>query len=365
MTRFYAVAARRPVLTASPPDVLDPSGQPGRPAHRSRSDHPRDGRIRCADVVAATAILLAVATASAQDGRILPGRDATTATSDPASPISQGPLPSVFVASSELPAAGAAATPKVDGPGLAAPKPASSKFEGAIGLIASYDAEYAGASQRGWSFRPAGFLRWGRLSISGAGGFTTKRDDDVERGLAARLVQRRAWNVSLGLRYDNGRSDSESDALAGLGDVPKTVRARLLLRVHPDDAWELHTSVSADVLNRRGGWWADLGARRRWRLTPDTRIDLRTAITWAGDTYMQTWYGVTAEQSARSGYPEYHPREGLRDVSLGATLRTNFGPRWSGYVEGGLSRQLGPAADSPFVTRPGDWSVASGLVWRF
>lgn len=244
-------------------------------------------------------------------------------------------------------------------------EPPAPRFEGAIGLVARYDAEYAGAGRRSLGLTPAGFVRYGRITLSGAGGFTTRRNDDVERGLAARLVDKRDWRVSLGLRLDNGRSESDSDALAGLGDVKRTVRARFLLRYKPGDRWTVSASVSQDLLGKGGGWWADLGTSRSWPLTPDTRLQLGATLTWAGGRYMQTWYGVTPAQSARSGYAVYTPRAGLRDIALGATLRTEFGPHWAGFVSAGVSRQLGPALDSPLVTRPSDTSIGSGLVWRF
>jgi outer membrane scaffolding protein for murein synthesis (MipA/OmpV family) len=258
-------------------------------------------------------------------------------------------------------AVASSADPAATGPGLAT----SERFEGAIGLVASYDAEFSGAGRHAWGFRPAGFLRWGRITLSGAGGFTTRSDQDVERGLATDLVRRRDWQVSLGLRYDNGRRESESEALDGLGDIARTVRARLQLQFRPDDNWRLSTSLSADVLNRGGGWRAELGASRRWRLTRDTQLRLSGDLTWGGSRYLQSWYGVDARQAAASGYPVYRPGAGLRDASIGVSLRSELGPHWAGFVGTGVSRLLGPTADSPLVSGRGDWSMTSGLVWRF
>ncbi|MEO7243716.1 MAG: MipA/OmpV family protein, partial [Rubrivivax sp.] len=241
----------------------------------------------------------------------------------------------------------------------------ANRFEGAIGLITSYDAEFAGAGRHSWGVRPAGFLRWGRVTLSGGGGFKTRHDDDVERGLSANFVQRRDWHVSVALRFDNGRQESDSDALDGLGDVKRTLRGRLRAQYQPDDAWRLHSSVSFDLLNRGGGWWADAGVSRRWHLGPDRQFQLGSSLVWAGARYLQSWYGVTEAQSATSGYAVYTPHTGLRNISVDATLRSELGPHWAGFVSAGLSRQLGPVAASPLVTRRADWSIGSGLVWRF
>lgn len=239
------------------------------------------------------------------------------------------------------------------------------KFEGALGLVTNYGPEYAGAASNGLRLVPAGFLRYGRWTLSGSGGFTTRSHTDVERGLAASLVERNRLRLGLSLRLDSGRRESSSDRLAGIGSVERTVRGRLQMRWRPDDDWTLSTGLSVDLLGRHGGWWADAGVSREWRLAAETRLQVGASLSMAGDTYFQRWYGVTPEQSQRSGFPVYTPGEGLHDVNLGATLRTEFGPRWSGFVSTGLSRQLGPAAASPLTERATGWSVGSGLAWRF
>jgi hypothetical protein len=78
-----------------------------------------------------------------------------------------------------------------------------------------HNASYPGAADFTTKFNPAGFLRWGRFTITGAGGFTTRRQDDVERGLEAEVVRRPDLRVGLALRFDNGRSEGDSPRLAG------------------------------------------------------------------------------------------------------------------------------------------------------
>lgn len=239
------------------------------------------------------------------------------------------------------------------------------RFEGAIGLISSYGPEYSGAERSAWRVRPAGFLRYGRITISGAGGFTTRREDDVERGIAAELVQRRTWRLSLSGRWTNGRQEADSDALAGMGDIDGTVLARLRLQWLPEGPWRYSLAVSSDVLGHGGGSLGELGAARSWTLSPDTRLHFGAGLSFGSDTYMQSWYGVTPTQSQRSGYPVYTPGNGLRDVAAGLTLRHEFGKHWGSYVGGRASWEIGAAAKSPLVQQRLGWSLGAGLVWRF
>lgn len=239
------------------------------------------------------------------------------------------------------------------------------RFEGAVGLISSYGPEYGGADRSAWRFRPAGFLRYGRITISGAGGFTTHRDDDVERGVSAELLQRRTWRVSLSGRWTGGRQESDSELLAGMGDIEGTVLARLRVQWLPEGPWRYALAVSTDVLGHGGGTMGEVGAARSWALAPQTRLQFGAGLSFGSDTHMQSWYGVTPEQSARSGYAVYTPGNGLRDVSAGLTLRHELGKHWGSYVGARASWEVGAAARSPLVQQRLGWSVGGGLVWRF
>lgn len=242
-------------------------------------------------------------------------------------------------------------------------KPA--RFEGAIGLVTDYGPEYGGASKHGWGFRPGGFLRYGRISVSGSGGFTTRRDDDVERGLAAELVRKKDWRVSLSARWSTGRQEADSGALAGMGDIQATLLARLRVHWTPPGLWRYSLAVNTDTLGHGSGWLADLGASRQWVLGPDTRLQFGSSISFGSDTQMQSWFGVTQAQAQRSGYAPYTPGNSLRDVSAGLTLRQELGPRWDSFVGVHASWMLGDAANSPIVQQRLGWSLGGGLVWRF
>jgi hypothetical protein len=51
------------------------------------------------------------------------------------------------------------------------------QWEGAVGLVAHRGASFPGSSDFGTSLRPGGFIRWGRYTLTGAGGFTTRAAD--------------------------------------------------------------------------------------------------------------------------------------------------------------------------------------------
>ena len=251
---------------------------------------------------------------------------------------------------------------------LAQSEPAPPRFEGAVGLTLRHGPAFLGSSDQGFHLTPAGFLRYGRISLTGSGGFTTRTSDDVERGLAAELARRGKLRLSLGLRFDSGRSASDSPELAGMGDIRSTVRARWSARWDPDPQWRLAAGVSSDLLGRGGGVVGDLGVTRRWEFGHGESFTLGVGLSAAGHRYMQNWHGVTAAQSGASGLPVYEAAFGLRDLNLSAIWRTEFqawGQPFGASVGVGHTRLLGSAADSP-LTRKREFGTASGaVVWRF
>ncbi len=260
------------------------------------------------------------------------------------------------------PAAPAAPAERATEPSPAA---AASKFEGAVGLVLDYKPAFSGSSDRKVRPHLAGFLRYGRFTITGAGGFTTKRQDDVERGIDAELVRRAGVRVNLALRVDQGRRESESSQLAGMGNIKSTVRTRLAVRWEPAPQWAVSLAGSVDSLGRGGGYFVDTGVSRTFTIDARQRVILGASVAAGGNRYMQTWYGVTEQQSAASGYPVYKPGTGLRDVGTNATWRIDVNPEWAGFTSLGVTRLLGPAADSPLTRQPNSYSVAAGIARRF
>ena len=243
--------------------------------------------------------------------------------------------------------------------------PAETRWEGAIGLTAGYRPEYSGAARQVGKLTPAIFLRYGRFTITNASGFVTRRADDVVRGLGVDFVNDARLRINLALRFDAGRSEGNSASLAGLGDIKPTVRARLNLGWRFEGPWRLGGSWSVDALGRGGGNFGDISGGWEHRVTPSTVFTAGVTLSAAGDRYMQTYYGISAEQAARTGYSAYEPSAGLRDVALSTGFRTDLGPDWILIGGGGATRLLGPAAHSPLTISRNGWGLNLGLARRF
>lgn len=258
--------------------------------------------------------------------------------------------------------------PASDTPLAAVPAEATDeppKWEGAIGVNLSYAPAYAGAADTVLKARPGFFLRYGRFTVTNSSGFVTRRSDDVVRGLGIDLLQGADLRLNLALRFDQGRSDGDSPDLQGLGDVSMTVRARLSGTWRFAPAWRAGASVSVDAFGRGGGHLGDVSVAREFRGDDGSLLTVGSGLSFAGDRYTQSYFGVNDAQSAATGYPVYTPGGGLRDATVFANWRRDLGPRWIWLAQAGVNHLLGPAADSPLTRRTTTWSLGTGLAWRF
>ena len=248
-----------------------------------------------------------------------------------------------------------------------APKETQTRWEGAIGFTTSYRPEYSGGARKIAKLTPAIFLRYGRFTITNASGFVTRRADDVVRGLGMDLTNSDHFRANLALRVDQGRSEGSSESLTGMGDIKPTVRGRLNLNWRLEGPFRLGSSWSWDMLGKGGGYYGDLsaGLEHRFLESRNTVVNSSLVLSAAGDRYMQTYYGVSAEQAARTRYPVYEARTGLRDITWNAGFRTDLGEDWIFIAGAGMSRLLGPAARSPLTGNRNGWGINAGVAWRF
>lgn len=239
-------------------------------------------------------------------------------------------------------------------------------WDAVLGFVASYAPEYAGASRWSLGVRPGGWVRWGRVSIASRSAFVSRSGQPVSGGgLRLDLSPNERLRVGLGLRHDSGRRESASADLRGLGDVRSTVRLRLGASYPLDSGWRLGSALSIDALGHGGGTLGDINIGRGFPLGPSTSGSLGAALSFGNQRHMRAFYGVSPEQSVRSGYPVYEPGAGAREISVSAGLRQALGARWFAFGGVSAAHLVGPAAASPFVREPTSWAISVGLAYRF
>lgn len=193
----------------------------------------------------------------------------------------------------------------------------------------------------------------------------------AERGLGANVVTLRdpggrgAFRAGPFVNYRFSRDQGDDDDLRGMGDVKDGVDLGAFAS-YDFGPLGLRVAGRRNVSHSELGGTIDLGLRYRVPVG-GTMIGVGPSATWADSDYMQSYFGVTAAQSAASGMRAYAPSSGFKDVGLSANAVHPLGGNWALTGLGGYKRLIGDAADSPLVKdrgTPNQFRVGLGITYR-
>ncbi|WP_158639111.1 MipA/OmpV family protein [Elioraea rosea] len=226
-----------------------------------------------------------------------------------------------------------------------------------VGALGAANPDYEGSNDYGFLGAPLIDLRYRDLF------FLSSRD-----GLGVSLIRVGGFSAGPLLRYRFGRDQDDNDALRGLGDVGGTVEGGLFAR-YQAGPWVAAVNA-AQGLNGGGHRGATVHATLGYggRLGEAWSYSLGPSVTWASGNYMQSFFGIDATQSARSGYAVYDADAGFKDVGFGGTLTWRFWDRAAVTAIAEVKELLGDAADSPIVDQAGSSTqafVGLALSYRF
>ena len=166
--------------------------------------------------------------------------------------------------------------------------------------------------------------------------------------------------VSLG----QGRDESTDARLAGLGDIDRTVLAGLFA-VHATRSLLARVVTYTDVGGEHHGTLARLDVFGRFRTGERVGFFAGPGLTWGNSQYHQTFFGVSDEQSVRSGLPAFSAGSGINNVRLTAGTNYRFTPNWRLFGGVTASRLAGDAAASPITEERMQYRAFLSAVYLF
>jgi outer membrane scaffolding protein for murein synthesis (MipA/OmpV family) len=169
------------------------------------------------------------------------------------------------------------------------------------------------------------------------------------------------------VRFRSGRDQDDNKALRGLGDVDYSIEAGAFLR-YGAGPWSAGLTIAQDLADGHDGALAEASVGYGMAIAPGLKASLTASTTWASDDYMQSFFGISAAQAARSGRAAYEAGAGIKNVGL--TLGLEYELMKDVGLGGriGYSRLLGDAADSPLVETDGSadqFTAGVSLSYRF
>ena len=203
-------------------------------------------------------------------------------------------------------------------------------------------------------------VTYGRFFVGGVPGSGTPA------GVGVNLYQDSHWRLGAAISADvfSPRKESDDSHLHGLGDINRTARAGVFAS-YTYDWLSVRANVGSDILNKKQGTVVGLEVEASYHPTDRLTLSAGPGITWADSRYMQTFFGVDAEQSARSGLPAFDAKSGISNVRFSVGANYQFDPHWSVGARFSAARLRGDAAGSPIAEKASQNTTGVFVVYRF
>ncbi|MRW86614.1 MipA/OmpV family protein [Pseudoduganella sp. FT26W] len=238
----------------------------------------------------------------------------------------------------------------------APPAAAGDSFSAGVGL--AYVPEYAGGDKH--RVVPLPFLE---RTYSNGVFLSTQRGI----GYQAKVGD---FMLSAALGYDGGRDDhkknyfSGSDALKGMGDINGSAQAVFSVGYQAGTIG-LSLTTKQNINHREYGATYILGANAPLYTSTTDQVGFGASVVYGDNKHMQTYFGVTAKQSAASGYREYTAKGGVESITAGFHWNHVLDANWSVRSGVGATRLTSDAADSPLTRRTVTPMVMTALIYKF
>ncbi|MEQ9824889.1 MAG: MipA/OmpV family protein [Puniceicoccaceae bacterium] len=185
------------------------------------------------------------------------------------------------------------------------------------------------------------------------------------RGIGYESETEGGLRYGVGIGFDFGRDEEDGDRLTGMGDVDFSGLLRLGVEFDVGAA-TVGLDLRQAVTGEHSGYelQASLGKShfiRQWK----TLVRVSLNATYGSEDYLQTYFGVTPEQSLRSGNPVYELDSGMREVGVSTLIVHSLSKDWSILFLANYGKFIADVADSPLMEADDRFFGGAFVVRRF
>jgi outer membrane scaffolding protein for murein synthesis (MipA/OmpV family) len=179
--------------------------------------------------------------------------------------------------------------------------------------------------------------------------------------LRANLIPDKMWRLGPVYNYRAERDDVDNSAVDDMKKVSDANELGIFGGFDYNN-WFVSLEFMTDVGDAHDGWYSKLKGGYNWIISNSWALSIGASTTYADDDYMDTYFGVTAEDSRRSGLDRYKADSGIKDVGLDLGLNWIITPNWSTKGIASYTRLVGDADDDSPVVDEGDENQLFGAV---
>jgi outer membrane scaffolding protein for murein synthesis (MipA/OmpV family) len=177
----------------------------------------------------------------------------------------------------------------------------------------------------------------------------------------ANLVPGGMWQLGPVVNYRGERKDVENNAVDDMKNVDGTSELGIF-GGFAYNKWFVSLEFLSDMDNVHDGWYSKLKGGYNWVLNKNWALSIGASATYADDDYMQTYFGVSASDSRRSGLDRYDAEAGIKDVGINLGLNWVITQNWSTRGVVSYTQLVGDADDDSPVVDEGDEGQLFGAV---
>jgi MipA family protein len=252
----------------------------------------------------------------------------------------------------------------------------TSPWEVSVGAGIASSSEYEGGKKTVSGLVPNVNIRYktngyGTFGIGGKG-----------LGLSWTAIETDAYSLGVSVGANTGRKDDKdgtllspgSKRLKGMGEIKSsadfsvfghyTVGVPIMLQFTKNTG-DGKVDAKDGSFKGHGGTEISLSTEIPFPLTSAITLSISPSLNWADSKYMQTYFGVTAAQSAKSGFKQYKADGGIKSVALSLGANYQFDKNWAANVGVTFTQLQGNAGKSPLVERKGQTSLLAGVNYTF
>lgn len=225
-----------------------------------------------------------------------------------------------------------------------------------------YAPEYMGADDKEAIFVPAIDFEYKDRAF-----LVINRDSMMTpyEGLGVKLLAAQDYSAGVHLTYDNGRDDS-SDHIRGIGDVGWTALGGVFAAYHPGSFF-VRGQLDADLLGEYNSYKGEVGIGFAGPINPYLRGKIELSSAFAGQNYVDDYFGITGPQSAAStaNLALYSPDGGFYKNSLTGTLQYTI--TQGAFIQGIVRYDAltGDAKKSPIVEDDSAFTLTGMVGYKF
>lgn len=186
-------------------------------------------------------------------------------------------------------------------------------------------------------------------------------------GLNARanlMLERWISWIKLGpvYNYRPQRSDVDNSRVDNMRSVSDANEVGAFLKIVANN-FHFNIDYLVDTGDAHDGAWTEWSVGYTWPFSESWTFNFGALFTWADSDYHETYFGVTPEDSLRSGLETYDADGGIKDLGLNLGANWRFASHWNLRGLFQLKHLVGDANDdSPVVDEGSEVQAFGGLL---